>query len=239
MAGCLGEPNVSWDRGAQHLFAEEFLQVGGYLLGKVGAVVVHGEQNAFEPKLRVECLCDAVQRANQFGDSFEREVFGLQRDQQAVGGDQGIERQQVQGGGAIEQDEVVACTDGLDGVAQPELAAFGVDELQRGADEVFASRDERECRNFGWEGGFADRGGPEQDVVDGESLGFFRLLASEAEAASGVRLGVAVNEQDFAAHDGERRRQVDRGGRLSYPAFLVDDGEDFCGGIRGVCHFIQ
>ena len=48
VAGGFGEADVAGDDGLEELFAEEISEVVGDLLGEVGAVVVHGEQDAFE-----------------------------------------------------------------------------------------------------------------------------------------------------------------------------------------------
>ena len=75
--------------------------------GEVGAVVVHGEEDAFEGERGVEGLGDAVERGHQLGDAFEGEVLGLHGDEEAVGGDEGVEGEEVEGRGAVEEDEGV------------------------------------------------------------------------------------------------------------------------------------
>ena len=52
MAGGFGEADVARDGGLEELVAEEAAEVVGDLLGEVGAVVVHGEQDAFEGERR-------------------------------------------------------------------------------------------------------------------------------------------------------------------------------------------
>ena len=57
------------------------------------------------------------------------EVFGLHGDEEAVGGGEGVEGEEVEGGGAIEEDEGEAMADGGEGFAEAELAAGLGDEL--------------------------------------------------------------------------------------------------------------
>ena len=48
----------------------------------------------------------------------------------------------------------------------------------------------------------------------------------DAQAAGGVALGVAVDQQDAALQGAETGAEVDGGGGLADPALLVRDGED-------------
>ena len=105
VTGCLRQTDVAGDGGLKELIAEEAPQVVADLLGEVGAVVKHGEQHAFQREYRVETTGDAVQRGHELGDAFEGEVLGLHGDEQGIGRDQCVERQQVQRGRAVEQDE--------------------------------------------------------------------------------------------------------------------------------------
>ena len=118
VAGGFGEADVARDGGLEELVAEERLEIFGDLLGEVGAVVEHGEDDAFEGEAGVEGLGDAVEGAHQLGDAFEGEVLGLHGDEEAVGGDEGVEGEEIERRGAIEDDEGVVGADGLDGVAE-------------------------------------------------------------------------------------------------------------------------
>ena len=53
-----------------------------------------------------------------------------------------------------------------------------------------------------------------------------RTLAFLADAACGVALRIAVDEQHRATRDGERCGEIDRGGGLPHPAFLIGDGDN-------------
>lgn len=70
----------------------------------------------------------------------------------------------------------------------------------------------------------------EQQVVDADAVG--SLL--EAEATGGIRLGIAVDQEDWEAVEGEGGGQVDGGGGFAHPAFLVDDGQDSAWGSGGL-----
>src|SRR5216683_3171902 len=139
VAGGFGEADVAGDAGGEELVVEEGFEVLGDLLGEVGAVVVHGEEDSLEGEGGVERLGDAVEGGHELGDAFEGEVLGLHGDEEAVGGDEGVEGEEVEGWGAVEEDEGVVGADGGEGVAEAILAAVLGDELDVGADEVFAA----------------------------------------------------------------------------------------------------
>jgi len=60
-------------------------------------------------------------------------------------------------------------------------------------------------------------------LVDGAAGG---VLAFLPETARGVALGVAVNEQDFSAVEGQGGGQIDRRGGLSDSTLLICDGDN-------------
>jgi len=67
--------------------AKKLPQVVGDLAGEVGAVIVHGEQDAFDGQRGVEGIADMIDGIHEFGDAFEGEELALDGDQDGVGGD--------------------------------------------------------------------------------------------------------------------------------------------------------
>ena len=51
-------------------------------------------------------------------------------------------------------------------------------------------------------------------------------VAGEAQAAGGIGLGVAIDDQGPHVVAGEGRTQIDGGSCLADPAFLIGDGDD-------------
>ena len=95
MAGGFREADVTRNGGFQELLTEELAEVLGDLLGEVRSVVVHGEQDTFETEGRVEGLGNAVESTDQLGHTFEGEVLGLERHEETVGCDEGVQGEQV------------------------------------------------------------------------------------------------------------------------------------------------
>ena len=63
-------------------------------------------KHAFDFQPRIAHLADFLNGLHQLGDAFEREVFALNGNENAVGGDQGIDRQDVQRRRTINQNEI-------------------------------------------------------------------------------------------------------------------------------------
>lgn len=136
MAGSLGEANTSRDNGFKDLVAEEVPQVGSYLAGQVGAIIKHRQEDAFDLKSVAKGISDAFDRVHEFRYAFKGEEFALDRDKDSVGGDEGIKGEQIECRGAIDDYKVILGTRGLDLFPEAEFAAWRIDELQVGANEV-------------------------------------------------------------------------------------------------------
>ncbi len=181
----------------------------------------------------VEGLGDAVEGGHELGDAFEGEVLGLHGDEEAVGGDQRVEGEEVEGRRAVEEDEGVVGADGLEGVAEAEFAAFGVTSSMLAPMRFLLPGMSLRVAISVARSASAAVVCAEEEVVDAET-GF---VAGEAEASGGVGLGVAVDEEGGKAFEGEGGGEVDGGGGFADSTLLVDDGDDLRGrwGQAWVC----
>ena len=73
------------------------------VLGQAGAAVVHREQHPGHGKPWIELALYERQRVEQAGESFEREVLGLDGNDHAVGGDQGVDGERPERRRTVEQ----------------------------------------------------------------------------------------------------------------------------------------
>ena len=64
---------------------------GLHLSGELVAGVVHGKQHAQNLQIAVEALAHLFVGVQQLDDAFQREEFALQRNENFVGGAQGID----------------------------------------------------------------------------------------------------------------------------------------------------
>ena len=64
----------------------------GYLIGQVGSPIKHGQYDAIDFKRRIKTLFDQVHAVHKLAQPFQCVVFALDRDDDLMGGCQGIER---------------------------------------------------------------------------------------------------------------------------------------------------
>ena len=150
VAGSLCQPDIARDGRLEQLVLEEILQIVADLLGQVGAVVKHGQQHALNGKLGVEAGRYAIERRHELGDALQREILSLHGDEQGIGGDQGVEGQQVERRRAIEEDKGIVISCGLEGFAQAMFAALDAHQLHIRANHVLCARNQRQIWARRW-----------------------------------------------------------------------------------------
>src|SRR5690606_1032971 len=167
---------------------------------------------------------DAAQRRDEVGQSFERKIFAVQRDQHGVGRDERVQREQAERRRAVDEDTVEAIAQRLQERAQTRLAVRQRDELDFGAGQVALGG---KCGGVVARGRWEERGrvgAGAGEGVGGRADG--AALTTEADAAGYVALWVGVDEEDPLVGEGQRGREVDGGGGLADAALLVRDGDD-------------
>ena len=171
----------------------------------------------------IEAAADAPQRGNEIGESFEREVFAIERDQDRIGGDEGVQREQAERRWRIDEHVVEAIAEAADDRAQPLLAIRHRHEFDFRAGEIAVGGNQTEPGDRGLQDVRLRRGlVPRQGVIDGASRGG---LPFEADAARQIGLGIEVDQEHALASQGQGRRQVDRRSGLPDPTFLIRDDE--------------
>src|ERR1700720_1400507 len=97
----LREPNVSGNQALKDLRTKKASQVCGDLSGKTGPLVVHRQKDALNLQARIQGAPDAHQSVQKFRNSFEGQIFALDRNQDSIGGNESIQGQQIKSGWAI------------------------------------------------------------------------------------------------------------------------------------------
>lgn len=218
----LGEADASRDDRLEDLAFEELAQIGLDLAGEVGAVVIHREENALDGEGGIKGFFEAIDGVHQLRDSFQRKEFALDRDQDTIGGGQGINGQEIEGGGAIDDDVVVVVPNGFQSGPEACFAMIDVDQIQVGRDQVLIGRQERESVVGRGNDSFGDAGLGEKDIVEGVAAGDFL----DSDAGGGVSLGVGINQEDAEFRGGQGCREIDCRGGLTDSAFLIRDRDD-------------
>ena len=116
MAGGLGKPDVAGDDGGEHLAGEVVLHFLRHLHGQVGAAVEHGQQHAFQGQFGVQGPPHDADGVHQVAEALQSEILSLDRHQNTVGGAEGVEGQQLQGGGTVDENEIIAVLHLVQGV---------------------------------------------------------------------------------------------------------------------------
>ena len=163
--------------------------------------------------------------AEQLGESLHGEEFALEGDEHALGGGEGVHREEIEGGGAVDEDPMVGGDFGVHAPQQglEQVAALGASRpFQVYAEEFLAGREDVEAGDRGGTDGFGEVGGADEGVVGGGAA----VFTADAESGAGVALGVEVEYQHWEADHGESGAEVDGGGGFADAAFLVGDGED-------------
>ena len=84
----------------------------------------------------LEGVANSVNGIHELGNAFEGEELALDRDEDGIGGNEGIESKEIEGGRAVDQDEVELVSNALNAFAKAEFTVGNIDQLEVGADEV-------------------------------------------------------------------------------------------------------
>uniref|UniRef100_A0A183BUV4 LigA n=1 Tax=Globodera pallida TaxID=36090 RepID=A0A183BUV4_GLOPA len=222
MARRLGEADIARDHRVEYDPAEHGADIVRHLIGQAIAAIIHGEHHAEDRQAGIEATADALDRAEQLAEPFEREELALERHEQRVRGNHGVDRQQPERRRAIDQDHVpalriVAGDRRIEAVG----ARIELDQLDLRARQILRRRHDVEPGDLGGRGDI-----DEIDIGDEQIIA--RMLAlgpGDAEAGRGIALRIEIDQQDALAGRGERGADIDRRGGLTHPALLIGDSD--------------
>jgi len=98
----LGETNAARNDCIEDAISEKLFQVGSNLAGKVGTVVVHGEQDALDGERVVEGIVNSVNGIHELGDAFECKELALNGYEDGIGGNERVKGEKVKGWRAVD-----------------------------------------------------------------------------------------------------------------------------------------
>ena len=224
MARRFTEFHVPGNDRVEDLLFEEVAHITSDRLTKVGAIVVHREEHTLDVECGIHPTAHSTHRPDEIGETFEREVLAVERNQYGVSGDERVQRQQAERRRAVDQDVIELRAQRVEDALQPVLSLWEGDHLDLCAGEVAVRGDEREIGDASrhhvrrrW----CEIG--EQCFVDGARFGPLRF---RSDAAGQIALGIDIDEENLMPCHGERRREIDGRGGLTDAAFLVRDGDD-------------
>ena len=236
--GGFGELDVSADAGAEDDgvgdgvggalgLGEEVFDFVDDFGGEFGGGFVLAEEDAGDVEGGVEGLADHGDGVEEFFHALECEELGLEWDDDFGGVDEGVEGEEAEAWGAVDEDEVGVdffgslpaghfFEEGFAGDDGDEFYFCGGEFGVGGGDEEFA------VVGFDLFEGFGEGDAVGEDAVGGDGDG----VGVDAHVGSEVGLGVEVDEEDFFAGVGEGGAEVGGGGGFADAAFLVEEGDD-------------
>lgn len=137
----------------EDLIGKEFLEVIGDLAGQICPVIVHCEEDSLDGQGMAERVLDSVDGGDKFRDPFQGEEFALNRDENAVGGGKGVDGEEVEGGGAVDENVVVMLAAQRQGGPKFVLAFRKVDEIDVGCSEILVGRQDGKALKRRWKDG--------------------------------------------------------------------------------------
>ena len=139
----------------------------------------------------------------------------------SVRGAEGVQRQQFQRGGAVDEQEVVAIFYLVQRVPQKEFPALHADQFDPGAGQRLVGGEN--IAVFGVHQGVLHRHFADQGIVD--SLGD-RLV--HAHSRSGIGLRIKITQEDALPGLRQGRGEIHTGGCFPHAAFLIHNRNGFC-----------
>ena len=114
IAGCLGELDISSDMNRQDLglrpgavgpmcIVKELLDVGPDFIWKRSPAIEHAQQNPFDFQIGVDSFVHKLDGLQQFSKSTQCQEMRLKRDEDIIGGSEGIEGKQSERRGAVDK----------------------------------------------------------------------------------------------------------------------------------------
>ncbi len=217
----LRQPDVPRDDGLVDPVPEVAANLGGDVGRKLRPRVVHRQDDPLDREVGIEVVADEFEGRKQLGQSFQRVVLALQRDEDAIGGGQCVHGQQPERRRAVDEDVVVRGRGIRQKAGQSMFATFQRCQLDFGSCQGDRGRNDVHPLDRTGHGQVGQWSAIDDRVVD-RSLD---LVAVEAQAARCVALGIQVDDEDSLARQGEIAPEVhDRRG-LADAAFLIRAGD--------------
>ena len=220
VAGGLGQADVPGDHRGVYLTGEVALHLRRHLEGQVGAAVEHGQQHALQSQLGVHLPLYQPDGGQQIAESLQGVILTLHRHQQRTGGAQGVHREHLQGGGAVDEDVVIPGGEDVQGLLQQGLPVVDADHLHPRTGQGLVRGEHVPI--FGGHHRPLHIRAVDEHVVDVGG----RAVFIHAQAGGGVGLGVEIAQQHPFSLGAEGGCQVDGGGGFAHAALLVDHCDD-------------
>ena len=218
-AGSLGEFGTLADDVRHEVFCiMAFQSVQGFF-GQLKGLVecVDDNKNMFQQVAQV--FLEVLEGFEEEAQSVEGEEVSEDGNNQIIGGDEGIKVKQAEGGGCVEDDEVIVGFELFEGGFKFKLASSHRHKEQVHRTHIEVRGDELQVR----QGCFLDNGGEFGFFLEDVQECMRKVLAFEAEAFGGMSLGVQVHQEDAITHFGQAPGIGGGEGGFAGAAFEVEE----------------
>ena len=163
----------------------------------------------------------------EVGQPLQREIFALHGHDHALGCAQAVEREQAQGGRAVDEDEVVIPAHRRQGVFQALFALIELNQLHLSACQIaIGAQHGIAAARLGQIGRAAHRFG-HGDAADEHVIHALRqAVLVHARSHRGIALRVHIHQQHALSYAGQPCGEIDGRGGFTNAAFLVGNTED-------------
>jgi len=144
-----GQTYIARDYGFEDLAAKEAAKICCHLLRERRTIVVHGEEDAFDRKGRIDRPAKPHQCVKELGDTFERQVLALDRYKNGVAGRERIQGKEIEGRRAVDQDVFVFFPRGRDSGFEAILPILHSNQLNRGSNQILVRRNQIKTVHLG------------------------------------------------------------------------------------------
>ena len=194
-----------------------------HIVREVGTGVVHGQDHAAHAQPREEGGLYTLDRLGQLTETFQSEIFTLDRNEHTIlRCDQAVDRQQAQGGRAVDQDVIVFIVQRVERVSQSKLAARLVHQLHLRACQCRGGRQKRKLQPL------IEKNEPGRRILvdDGLIGAALDTMFVDTQAGCRICLRVEVYDQNMLAQLRKISCEVDGSGSLANTALLIDESVD-------------
>ena len=87
MTGSLSEPDVAGNECGQNFIAEECFQIFHHLVGQIGPLIKHRQEDALDFQVGISGTANFLNRFHQLGHTLQGKVLTLNGYQNAIGSD--------------------------------------------------------------------------------------------------------------------------------------------------------
>lgn len=223
VAGGFAEADIPGNNGFVDAFGKMAAHFIDNIFGEIGSHIVHGEEDAVEAQVGVGGVLKGQHHVGDDAEAFEGVILALKRNEKAVGGGEGVEGDQSEGRGAVQKNIIVVIlfAYGLEGFFETIQIVIHTGDFDFSTGQVQLGGGNPQFFLIGGLDDVFERGFTDQHLVNTGGRAFV-----QTQPGGGIGLGVEIDEEHFFSQSGDCRREIDRRGGFSHPAFLVGNGRD-------------